>query len=288
MDRRTFTKGIVAAAASLSLVACFGLAGCGGGGKAAAPTSDVELQIFAANSLEKALPEVQALYTAQTGVTFADTQFKSSGDLVAELEGGAAADALITASASTMDTAVADGFCAADAVTTMFVNDLVVVAGNDSTISITDLKELATNDAITSISIGDPNAGPAGKYAVQSLEAAGLCKITENEDKTISVEYDKSIADKINDGADKVGTVASYVNEGQCDVGLVYTSDLYRYDGIQNVYTVPADMHKAIQYPGAAITESANAETVADFLNFCMTNEEALKIWQQYGFELAA
>ena len=89
MNRRTFTKGIVATAASLSLAACFGLAGCGGNSGSGSAGNDakpaVELQVFAANSREKALPEVQALYTEQTGVTFADTQFKASGDLVAQL-----------------------------------------------------------------------------------------------------------------------------------------------------------------------------------------------------------
>ncbi|MGN0077555.1 MAG: molybdate ABC transporter substrate-binding protein [Coriobacteriales bacterium] len=290
MNRRTFTKGIVATAASLSLVACFGLAGCGGNsgsgdaGKDTKPA--VELQVFAANSLEKALPEVQALYTEQTGVTFADTQFKASGDLVAQLEGGASADVLITASTGTMDKAVAGGFVAEGAATNMFVNDLVVVAGTDSTITISKLEDLAS-DSVTSIAIGDPNVVPAGKYAVQALESAGLCTTKTADDGTITVTYDKSIAKKINDGADKVGTVASYVNEGQCDVGLVYTSDLYRYEGIKSIFTTPADSHKDILYPGAAIADSANADAAAEFLDFCLNNADAQKIWQQYGFELA-
>ncbi len=290
MNRRTFTKGIVATAASLSLAACFGLAGCGGNSGSGSAGNDakpaVELQVFAANSLEKALPEVQALYTEQTGVTFADTQFKASGDLVAQLEGGASADILITASTGTMDKAVAGGFVAEGAATNMFVNDLVVVAGTDSTITISKLEDLAS-DAITSIAIGDPNVVPAGKYAVQALESAGLCTTKTADDGTITVTYDKSIANKINDGADKVGTVASYVNEGQCDVGLVYTSDLYRYEGIKSIFTTPADSHKDILYPGAAIADSANADAAAEFLDFCLNNADAQKIWQQYGFELA-
>lgn len=291
MNRRTFTKGIVAAVASLSLAASFAMVGCGGNDsssdKGQAASSGVELQVFAANSLEKALPEVQALYTEKTGTTFADTQFKASGDLVAQLQGGASADVLITASAGTMTTAQEGGYCSADDTKTMFTNELVVVSGADSKVTVSDLKELGTNDPITSIAIGDPNVVPAGKYAVQALESAGLCKITENSDGTLSVKYDKSIAKKINDGADKVGTVASYVNEGQCDVGLVYSSDLYRYDGIQEIYTVPSDMHKAITYPGAPIADSANADTAKDFIDFCLTDADAQKVWQQYGFEIA-
>ncbi len=39
------------------------------------------------------MPEVQALYTEKTGVTFADTQFKASGDLIEQMRAGAQVDA---------------------------------------------------------------------------------------------------------------------------------------------------------------------------------------------------
>ncbi|MFQ7392016.1 MAG: substrate-binding domain-containing protein [Collinsella aerofaciens] len=69
-----------------------------GSAKSFSKKKAVELQVFAANSLEKALPEVQELYTDQTGTTFADTQFKASGDLVEQMRASAAVDVLITAS----------------------------------------------------------------------------------------------------------------------------------------------------------------------------------------------
>lgn len=106
---------------SLSAAAGLGLAGCSGNktsepagsdaGSAKSPSKKkaVDLQVFAANSLEKALPEVQELYTDQTGTTFADTQFKASGDLVEQMRAGAAVDVLITASKGTMDDAEAPG-----------------------------------------------------------------------------------------------------------------------------------------------------------------------------------
>ena len=87
----------------------------------------VELQVFAANSLEKALPEVQELFTEQTGTTFADTQFKASGDLVEQMRAGAAVDVLITASKGTMDDAEAAELVDADTREDMFVNDLVII-----------------------------------------------------------------------------------------------------------------------------------------------------------------
>lgn len=309
MNRKYFrTAGAVAA--SLALVSAFALGGCGqqqGGNEPApdqqapapaeqtapaeqAPTAAAgELQVFAANSLEKALPEVQALYTAANpGVTFAGTQFKGSGDLVEQLAAGASADVLITASTGTMDKAIANGSVAEGTETTMFVNDLVICTAEGSAITISSIDDLKS-DAVTSIAMGEPNAVPAGKYALQTLESAGLVTYDTAEDGTISnIVWDASIADKINAGADKVGTVASYVKEGQCDVGFVYSSDIFRYEGIQSAFTVPADMHKAIKYPGAPVASSANAAAAQDFITFCMADPDAQAIFSQYGFELAS
>lgn len=295
---------VLAVLVAAVLAAMFALAGCSSSGSsssassasssssassAASSAESVTLQVFAANSLEKALPEVEALYTQEhPEVTFADTQYKASGDLVSQLQAGAAADVLITASSSTMDKADSNGSIDASTRINMFNNDLVVAAAENSNITVTDLAELGTNDAITSVAIGEPNTVPAGKYATQALKAAGLLDYTTADDGTITIADNDFVTSKLNAGADKVGTVASYVKEGQCDVGLVYSSDIYRYSGIKAIYTVPADMHKAIVYPGAVCSSSKNAEVAQDFLNFCMNDADAQKIFSEYGFELAA
>ncbi|OUO22494.1 molybdate ABC transporter substrate-binding protein [Collinsella sp. An307] len=284
VSRRSIA-GFGVAAAAVALTACGNTAAEGSApaaGSASAESSDgsVQLQVFAANSLEKAMPEVEALYTEQTGVTFADTQYKGSGDLVEQMRGGAPVDILITASAGTMDDAEEAGLVDADTREDMFVNDLVIVRAEGSDIEISSLKDVASVDG--NIAIGEPGAVPAGKYANQALASVGLY----TEDEGEGGEYDASIADKVVQ-ADKVGTAAQYVSTGDCVIGFVYTSDVYRYDGIEVAYTCPAESHKAIVYPGAVATSSENADAAADFLAFCMDNEDALAIWAEYGFELA-
>lgn len=295
---------VLAVACALALVSAFAFVGCSSSGSSSSSSSSnsssssssessetVELQIFAANSLQKALPEVQALYTEKNpNVTFKDTQFKASGDLVSQLKADAnAADILITASTSSMDTASSNGSIDDSTRADMFLNDLVICAQEGSGITVDSVESLGTNDDITSIAIGEPNAVPAGKYALQSLETAGLVTYeTDSSGSITNIQWDDSIASKMNAGADKVGTVASYVSQGQCDVGFVYTSDIYRYDGIEVVYTVPDNYHKNIKYPGAVCKNSQNAEVAADFLNFCMTDPDAQQIFSEYGFELAS
>ena len=142
---------------SAAVAAGFGLAGCSGS-KTSEPTGSdagsakasskkaVELQVFAANSLEKALPEVQELYTDQTGTTFADTQFKASGDLVEQMRAGAAVDVLITASKGTMDDAETAELVDADTREDMFVNDLVIIRAEGSDTKVEAIADVANLD----------------------------------------------------------------------------------------------------------------------------------------------
>ena len=246
-------------------------------------TPAVELQIFAANSLEKALPEVQALYTkANPEVTFLDTQFKGSGYLVTQLEGGASADILITASASTMDNADTNGSIDASTRQNMFNNDLIIVAPKGSGTQIAALADVNTPE-FTQVAIGDADAVPAGSYANQSLNTVGLYSDASGK----GGEYLEGFGDKVVIQS-SVGNVAKTVSTGDCQIGFVYTSDLYRYDGIESVFTVPADTHKTIVYPGAVVKGSAQAAEAAKFLDFCLSDPDALKVWSQYGFEVAA
>lgn len=264
------------------------LAGCGakpadtaGSAEGSAPAKAVELQIFAANSLEKAMPEVQALYTEKTGVTFADTQFKASGDLIEQMRAGAQVDALITASKGTMDDAVAGELVDEATRLDMFVNDLVVVKAEGTDVEIASLEDVKNIEG--KVAIGDAVTVPAGKYANQALNTIGLYTGGAGDDG----EYAPEFADRVA-LADKVGTAAKYVSTGDATIGFVYSSDIFRYDGVEQAFVCPEDTHKPIVYPGAVSASSEHAEAAADFLDFCMNDAEAQKVWAKYGFELFA
>ena len=138
---------VLASVCAFALVGAFALAGCSSNteqqaGETQKPAEEqaksesheaVELQLFAANSLSKAMDAVQELYTQDhTWVTFKDTQYLSSGELNEQLAGGAYADVLISASKGKMDDAVEKGYVDEATRFDMFKNDLVMVAGEDS------------------------------------------------------------------------------------------------------------------------------------------------------------
>ncbi len=293
-------KKAVASAAALAMVAACALTGCSGqsassasseaSSSSAAAQSDVQLQIFAANSLSKAMEEVQAIYTEQTGVTFADTQYEASGTLNEMLGGGAYADALITASKATMDSAVEAGYVDDATRFDMFTNDLVIVSGMDSALADITLEDIASGSY--TLAVGDANV-PAGNYAKQSLStttppcwisADGTTgKDCSGKDGTFE---GTPLEGKVTEGS-SVGNVCNYANSGDVDLAMVYSSDVYRFGNVKQVGIAPNDTHKAILYPAAVCADSAYPEEMKAFLDWCFTNEDAIKVWQEWGFEMA-
>ncbi len=298
-------RTVLAVACAFALTGAFALLGCSSGESEQAQEPQkaedeatneshdpVELQIFAANSLSKAMEEVQALYMQDHDwVSFADTQYEASGTLNEKLGAGSYADILITASKGTMDTAVDEGYVDAGTRFDMFTNELVIVAGENSDLTALSLEDLASGDY--TLSVGDANV-PAGNYAKQSLSTTDpACWVAA--DGAVGKETDGKegtfdgtpLEGKVTEG-DKVGSVCSYANSGDVDAAMVYSSDVYRFGGVKIVGTVPDDTHKNIVYPAAVCADSKSAEAAQSFLDWAFTNEDAVKIWQNWGFELAA
>ena len=197
------------------------------------------------------------------------------------MRAGAAVDVLITASKGTMDDVEAAELVDADTREDMFVNDLVIIRTEGSDTKVEAIADVANLDG--KIAIGDAKTVPAGKYANQALASVGLYTGAEGDDG----EYAPEIADKVA-LADKVGTAAAYVSTGDCVAGFVYSSDIFRYDGIEEAFVCPEDSHKPIVYPGAVAESSEHDDEAKAFIDFCLTNKKAQKIWAKYGFELSA
>ena len=295
---------VVAAVCAFAMVGAFALTGCSSNSSSTEQKSDstqteqsadnnkeqVELQVFAANSLSKAMEEVEAAYIADghDNVSFADTQYKASGELNEMLGAGSYADLLISASKGSMDTAAEKGYVDSSTRVDMFKNDLVMVSKEGTDLKDVTLQDIA--DGKYTFCVGDESV-PAGNYACQSLSTVGVyLPPASDEGKT-----GKDISGKGGTFADgyapvldtSVGNVCKHAQSGDVDVAFVYTSDVYRFGGVQIVGTVPADTHKNIVYPGAVTSNCKNTEATQEFLDWCLSSDKAQEIWQKWGFELA-
>ncbi|MDR2721908.1 MAG: molybdate ABC transporter substrate-binding protein [Coriobacteriaceae bacterium] len=243
----------------------------------------VELQIFAANSLSKALEAVQEAYVEEhSWVTFADTQYKSSGELNEMLAAGASADILISASKGKMDDAAEAGYI--DPITRfdMFTNDLVMVSAENSAIATCTLEDIAAG--MYTVAVGDESV-PAGNYACQSLFTVDCYSNASG----IGGEFNGALAQDGKVVLDtSVGNVCKHAESGEVDIAFVYSSDVYRFGGVKVVGVVEPNTHKPIVYPAALCADSENEEAAAAFLEWAFNDAKALKLWQEWGFELAS
>ena len=288
MRKKNLVKMLTCGAVAAGLIAALGLTACGGSPASSSASSNVELQVFAANSLSKAMDEAQELYTQQTGVTFADTQYKASGELNEMLSAGSYADLLISASKGFMDTAVKEGYVDEGTRVDLFKNDLVMVSKEGSGLSDITLEDIAAGKY--SICVGDDSV-PAGNYAAQSLSTVGVYTLAGDD----AGKTGKEISGKGGSyGSDykvvtdtSVGNVCKHAQSGDVDIAFVYTSDVYRFGGVEIVGAVPGDTHKDIVYPGAITKDCKNVDATKEFLDWCINSEKAQAIWQKWGFELA-
>ena len=139
------------------------------------------------------------------------------------------------------------------------------------------------------MAVGDDSV-PAGNYANQALSTVG-CYVDASGKSGSDISgkegsYDGTpLEGKVNLQS-SVGNVCKQAESGAVDVAFVYSSDVYRFGGVKVVGKVPADTHKNIVYPCSICTDSTNAEAAAEFIEWATTDPEALKTWQEWGFEL--
>ncbi len=253
-------------------------------------TEKVELQIFAANSLSKAMEEAQTAYITDghENISFADTQYKASGELNELLNAGSYADVLISASKGAMKTAVDKGHIVEAGLTDLFTNDLVMVANKNSELTNITLDDIAKGSY--SICVGDESV-PAGNYAAQALSTVGVYQPSGDD----AGKTGKDITGKSGSWSDQyqivldtsVGNVCKHAESGDVDVAFVYSSDVLRFGGTKVVGEVPAGTHKPIVYPGGVCAQSTHQAEAQAFLEWCQTSPIAQEIWQKWGFELA-
>jgi molybdate transport system substrate-binding protein len=233
-----------------------------------AMAQDKSLTVFAAASMKNALDDVDAAYTAKTGVKIS-ASYAASSALAKQIEQDAPADIFVSADTAWMDYAIGKKKINAPTRVDLLGNSIVLIAPKDSKIdNVTigkgfDLAKLAGDGKIAT---GDVKAVPVGKYAKAALEKLGAWQAAEPKFAM----------------AENVRAALALVARGEAVLGIVYSTDAKVEPGVKIVGTFPADSHPAIIYPAAA-TSTAKPEA-AGYLAFLKTTA-AKTIFEKYGFK---
>ncbi|HEX7924625.1 MAG TPA: molybdate ABC transporter substrate-binding protein, partial [Bradyrhizobium sp.] len=146
-----------------------------------ARAEDKTLTVFAAASMKNALDEIDAAYTAKTGVKIS-ASYAASSALAKQIEQGAPADVFVSADTDWMDYAIKQKNINEPTRVNLLGNSIVLIAPKDSKIDNVnigpgfDLAKLAGDGKIAT---GDVKAVPVGKYAKAALEKLGAWQAAE-------------------------------------------------------------------------------------------------------------
>jgi molybdate transport system substrate-binding protein len=227
-------------------------------------------RVACAISLKEAMTEIAAAYKAE-GRGDVQFTFGSSGQLQAQIEYGAPLDTFISAAHEQVDQLVEAK--RVDGATKRVVagNELVVIVPAAAKAVPGSVKDLA-DARYRRVAVGEPKTVPAGKYATQSLHAAGL---------------DEALKGRLVYGAN-VRQVLDYVERGEVDAGIVYATDAQESRArVRVAARVDAKSHDPIEYPAVLILDSRRRQSAGDFLDYLAT-EKARSILTSHGFTTPA
>ena len=233
----------------------------------AAFAEEKALTIFAAASMKNALDDIDAAYTAKTGIRVV-ASYAASSALAKQIEQGAPADVFMSADTDWMDYAISKKTIQESTRVNLLGNSIVLIAPKDSTIDHVAIEpgfDLAKLAGYGKIATGDVIAVPVGKYAKAALEKLGAWQAAEPKFAM----------------AESVRAALTLVARGEASLGIVYATDARVEPGVKIVGSFPADSHPAIIYPVAATT-TAKAEA-SDYLAF-LRSSAAKTIFEKYGF----
>ncbi|HSW58511.1 MAG TPA: molybdate ABC transporter substrate-binding protein, partial [Dehalococcoidales bacterium] len=196
--------------------------------------------------------------------------FASSGTLQSQIENGAPADIFISAAATQMDNLQKKDLILAESRKNLLLNKVVLIVPGDSTLGITSFNDLAA-EKVKKVAIGDPKSVPAGNYARQAFDQLGI---------TAPIQPKEIL------GAD-VRQVLTYVESGNVDAGIVYSTDALTSTKIKVVASAPDEINAKVVYPAAIIKASKVSDAAMDYLNFLFSSQ-AKAVFEKFGFSMAS
>jgi molybdate transport system substrate-binding protein len=226
------------------------------------------IRVGAAISLKDALTEIAADYEKRTGDRV-EFPFGSSGQVMAQVNGGAPLDAFISAADKQVDALAARGLVDPESRRVVAGNTLVLIVARDADRSIDSFEALGSG-AVSRMAIGEPKTVPAGEYAAQVLA---------------KLKLKDAVAGRLVYGSN-VRQVLNYVARGEVTAGVVYATDARQAgDKVKVVATASENWHDPIVYTAVLVKKSRNAAAARRFLDHLAT-DDARRVLRARGFTI--
>ena len=231
----------------------------------AAAQQPVSITVSAAISLKDALDELGQNFEKAHPGTSIRFNYGGSGTLQHQIEQGAPVDVFFSAAEKQMDELASEALIDAGTRRDIAANSLVLIVPIDSQ-AVGNFQDLL-KPSVKIVAVGEPASVPAGLYARQTLDHLRL--LAPIKSKLVF--------------AKDVRQVLTYVETGNADAGLVYTTDAKISSKVQVVAIAPASSHEPILYPAAVLRASKNMSVAREFLDYA-AGREARAVFEKFGF----
>lgn len=224
----------------------------------------VELHVSAALGLKEALLDIQKDYEKNHPQVKIVYNLAASGVLAAQIEQGAPADLFIAAANKQMNDLEAKGLIVPTTRRPLVGNDLVLITAKDRKLPINSFEELTK---AASFGLGAPETVPVGQYGIEVMRKLKIWETVK----------DKAVLAK------DVRTIVAYVETGNVDAGIVFSTVAALSDKVVIAARAPAGTHEPIIFPATMLKNAGHPKEAADFLAY-LAGPNGMKAFEKYGF----
>lgn len=235
-----------------------------------AAVQNVELTVAAAASLTDVSKELATAYQTVAPNVKLNFSYGASGTLQTQIEQGSPIDVFLSAATKQMDALDKEGLLQDGTKTKLLENKVVLIVPKNSALGLTSFNDLAS-DKVKKVAIGDPASVPAGQYAQTALT---------------NLKIWDTVKAKSNLGTD-VRQVLTWVESGNVDAGIVYSTDAMTSTNVTVVCEAPSGSVDKIIYPAAVLKSSKYVTESQEFVSF-LKYDTAVAIFKKYGFSMAS
>ena len=223
-----------------------------------------EIRISVPASMTDAVRELAAQFTASGHQVTIVPNSGPSGTLAKQIVEGAPADLFISANRKWMTYLRDEQKIDPQSEKILAANTLVFVGAKNPAVT-----RLADITGLGRIAMGSPKSVPAGEYAAQALDKAGIYTQLEQERKLVL--------------AKDVRQALTYADRGEADGAFVYRTDALMATSAVILFAVPQELYEKITYPIALTVDGAKKEQARAFHRF-LTGPQALPVLRKLGF----
>jgi molybdate transport system substrate-binding protein len=260
-------------ALTLTGALCFALATCWWLLSPLSPNdASRDVNVFAAASLRDVMSAVGAQFSQRFG-DGGYVRFNTAGSnvLAQQILASSQADLFISADDEWMDKVEIAGRLIADSRQPFLSNRIVIIAHASTDWKIDNAADIL-DIPFRHLSLADPGAVPAGRYAKAFLESS----------RSAGASLWSRVADRVAPALD-VRAALALVEADPTVLGIVYRTDAAASRKVRIVFEVPIAATPPVRYSVARVHRTASPPLADDFYRF-LFSDEARAIFAQYGF----